>query len=329
MMDNPGRVMLQVFGHAARLAGVPLPRYATDAQDLANCQAEARAFYGYDAVYAASDNSVEAEAMGAKVFYPDDDYPYILEHPLRSIVGLDRLEVPDPRVHGRMPVILEACRLLRRASPPGVTVVGYALGPVTLAGQLLGLEPFLYLLADDPAGAAALIELAAVVTTRYARAIIEAGAHAVTLYEPNASPTVLPPRLFRQMALPSLRRVMSSLSDTGAARWVQVPGPARPLLPDLATLQPDAACVDYQVPISEALAGLPSALVVGNLKPLLFVSATPAEIEGAVRSLVEEARQASSGIPRLVPGAGCEVPPASRPDCVKAMVETARKALRG
>ena len=62
--EKPDRVpvIAQVFGHAAVLAGVCLREYLRDGEVLAGCQIKALQRYGYDAVFALMDTSVETEA---------------------------------------------------------------------------------------------------------------------------------------------------------------------------------------------------------------------------------------------------------------------------
>ena len=62
-----------------------LKDYLNSAELLATCQIEAWKRFGYDGVTVFADNSLEAEALGAKISYRDDAYPqidqYCLNHP--------------------------------------------------------------------------------------------------------------------------------------------------------------------------------------------------------------------------------------------------------
>jgi uroporphyrinogen decarboxylase len=96
--------------------------------------------FGYDAVTVFADNSLEAEALGAKISYKDNAYPHIDEYCLNNIHDWKYLSIPDPEEDGRMPVIIEACRILKEEVGEEAAVVGTVQGPMTLAGQLLGIE---------------------------------------------------------------------------------------------------------------------------------------------------------------------------------------------
>src|SRR6266568_9362251 len=64
--DRPP-VIAQVFAHAALACGRSVDAYVASGVVAAACQIEARARYGYDAVFAVLDLTLEAEAAGGEV----------------------------------------------------------------------------------------------------------------------------------------------------------------------------------------------------------------------------------------------------------------------
>lgn len=318
--DRPP-VLPQIYGYTAGLAGVPLRDYVTDGATIARCQLQALAELDHDGVFAVSDNSIEAEALGCRVEFPAGAYPYIRERCLDGPSHLDRLRVPDPEKDGRMPEILKACRLLRDAVGRERVVIGNALGPVTVAGQAMGLEHLLYLIADDPDGLRAVLDLAAQVTVAYARAQLRAGAHVTVLYEPSASPAVIPRPVFERFARPVLHKTLAELRDSGTfCRWLHIAGPTQSILSMYPEMGVDLASFDYQVPVTAALALLPNTCLIGNLKPYLFVSGSAPEVERQARDLLGAAVDRGG----LILSSGCEIPPEAGPENIRAMVRAAR-----
>ena len=136
------------------------------------------------------------------------------------------LPVPDPLRDGRMPEMLKALTILRHELRDEVAVIGCILGPFTLATQLLGLEHTLYLAIDDPPRLALLMDFATEVVIRFGLAQLQAGAHLPMVFDPSASPAVIPPSFFREFELPRLQRVFQALSEAGAvANWLHIAGP--------------------------------------------------------------------------------------------------------
>ena len=315
-------VILQIFGHAAVLAGVPLSDYVRDGELLARCQIKALRRYNHDAVFALMDTSVETEAAGSILTYPRNGYPYVESYALADADGIDGLSVPDPCKAGRMPELLKAAGILRREVGDDVLVVGCVLGPITLALQLLGAEKGLYRAIDHPEQFDRLLDLAADISIRFGTAQIEAGVHLPLVFDPSASPAVIPPQFFREFELPRLRKIFTAFREAGAvANWLHIAGPASPILSYYPQAGVDIANFDYCVDPREAQAALPRTCLDGNLKPLSFVDATPAMIAEESSELLKKFEYRGG----FILSSGCEIPPEAKPENVAAMAAAVKE----
>jgi uroporphyrinogen decarboxylase len=315
-------VIAQVFAHAAKLAGVRVDDYVRDGETLARCQLIALKQYGYDAVFSVMDVNVETEALGSVLKYREDRYPVVEQYALSGTSDFSALEIPDCRKAGRCGEMLKALRTLRSELADEVLVVGCVMGPFTLATQLLGMEAALYLAIDDPSRLECLMDFAAEVVVRFGQAQLEAGAHLVLVFDPSASPAVVPPQFFREFELPRLRRVFQALAGSGAlASWLHVAGPSSAILPYYPAAGADLACFDYCVAAAKARDRLPTTCLTGNIKPMTFVEGSPADIEAEGRTLL------GGFIDRggFILSSGCEIPPESAPENVAALVKAARE----
>jgi uroporphyrinogen decarboxylase len=311
-------VIAQVFGHAARFAGVPLDDYVRDGETLARCQLEALHRYRYDAVFSVMDVNVETEAVGSELRYPRNQYPVIRRHVLSQEAEWDGLAVPDPKQAGRMPEMLKALGILRHELGDEVLVVGCILGPFTLATQLLGLERTLYLAIDDPPRLAHLMDFATDVVIRFGQAQLQAGAHLPVVFDPSASPAVIPPNFFREFELPRLQRVFQALPEAGAtANWLHIAGPAAPILHYYEKAGVHIANFDYMVSAAEAMSRLPLTCFDGNIKSLLFVEGSPAEVETEAVNLLRAFRDRRG----FILSSGCEIPPEAKPENIAALAK--------
>jgi len=322
--EKPDRVpvIAQVFGHAASLAGVPLGDYVRDGELLARCQIKALEHYGYDAVFALMDVNVETEAVGSVLTYRADQYPIVKSYAFSDGADLDSLSVPNPHQAGRMPELLKAARVLRREVGDDVLVVGCVLGPMTLATQLLGIETALYLAVDESESFARLLDFSAEVVIRFGVAQIETGAHLPVVFDPSASPAVVPYQFFREFELPRLQKVFAAFKQAGAvANWLHIAGPTEPILPFYPQAGVDIANFDYCVDPLDAQRALPQTCLDGNIKPLSFVEATSEMIAAESSRLLNLFADRGGFI--LSPG--CEIPPESKPENVAALVLAARE----
>ncbi len=314
-------VIAQVFGHAAAIARVPLDRYVSDGEILARCQMQALDRYGYDAVFSVMDTGVEAEAAGSVLEYRADRYPAVKHYALSMDFDPESLILPDPQRDGRMPEMLKALDILRKELKNEVLIVGCVMGPITLATQLVGMERALYMAIDDRDRLETLLDFGTDTAVAFGLAQIQAGAHLPIVFDPAASPAVIPSGLFRQLEVPRLTRIFQSFKEGGAAgAWFHAMGPAAPILSFLPESGADIANFDYYVSAKEAMTILPHTCLDGNIKSLLFLEGTPDRITRQSRDLLDAFGPRGG----FILSSGCEIPPEAEPGTVAAMVNAVR-----
>jgi uroporphyrinogen decarboxylase len=310
-------VVAQVFAHAGVVAGVNVGEYVRDGGLAARCQIEAQRRYGYDAVFAFLDAGVEAEAAGSLLSYHHDQYPDVSQPAIASADEIARLSVPEPSKVGRMPEVLHAVAVLREQVGDEVLVAGIVVGPMALAMQLLGPERALYLAADEPERFEELLDFSSEIARRFGRAQLAAGAHLPILFDPGASPAVVPPAFYREIILTRHARLLHGFKAAGAvANWLHIAGPVQPLLGFYEQVGADIANLDYCVDPGYAATVLPGTVLDGNIKSLSFVLGAPDEIAAEARRLL--ALFADRG--GFILSSGCEIPPEARPENIAALV---------
>jgi len=318
--DRPP-VIAQLFAHAAVACGRSMEEYLGSGATAAACQLEARRHYGNEAVFAVLDLALEAEALGGEIQRRAGTYPAVKRPPLAPDDDFARRPIPDPRAAGRLPMVLEMARAMRAACGDEALVVGLVQGPLTLAVQLLGMEPALVLAADDPDRFVRLLDYATAVSEAFGVAQLASGAHLALVFEPAASPEVVPAGLFREMIGPRVARLFASFRRAGAlASWIHIAGRTAPLLPWYRRLGADLACFDYCVdpePLARA-DGESRICVVGNLRPLDFVTGDAAGIARDAAALL----RLFEGRGGFILSSGCEIPPEAREPNVAALVRT-------
>jgi uroporphyrinogen decarboxylase len=156
---------------------------------------------------------------------------------------------------------------------------------------------------------------------RFGQAQLEAGAHLAVVFDPSASPAVVPPQFFREFELPRLRRVFQALAGSGAlASWLHIAGPSGAIMPYYPAAGANIACFDYCVGAAKARDQLPTTCLTGNIKSMMFVEGNPADIEAEGAMLLGEFRDRDG----FILSSGCEIPPESAPENVAALVKAAR-----
>jgi len=318
-------VISHIYGFASRINHIPLKDYLNSGELLAFCQIETWKRFGYDGVTAFADNSLETEALGSRISYKDDTYPYIDEYCLNNIHDWKYLSMPDPEKDGRMPVLLEACRILKDEVGEETAVVGTVQGPMTLAGQLLGLEKLIYCIVDDPGEFEKLLDFTTRVMVTFGQALIKAGADIIHVFDPSSSCSVINRVVFSEFVLLHLKQAFNEYKDSGdPICWLNITGQTGPVLDLFPATGADLFNIDYLVPVSLAMEKIPHHCISGNIKPFNFISSEEKAIQREAGDLLEETRLRGGFI--LSPG--CEIPLESRVGNVEAMMK-AVKADRG
>jgi uroporphyrinogen-III decarboxylase len=145
-------VVPQTFMFAAETAGIKVGEMANSAARMVEAQVVSQEKYGYDGCVIDFDDATLAEACGAKVIFREWD-PAIVDEAepvLRDLRDVDQLKLPDPWKDGRLPVWLEATRLLKERIGDHVFIMGRAdQGPFSLACLLRGPQQFMMDLMDE------------------------------------------------------------------------------------------------------------------------------------------------------------------------------------
>jgi uroporphyrinogen decarboxylase len=311
------------FG-TAEFAGHTIREFATDAKTNAACLVGAFEEFGYDGVQIGCDVAIEAEAVGSKVDYPEDDVPFVVE-PFLEEPDLDRLRMPDLRRDGRMPIMIQSTRTVAQQIGDRAFVVSSVMGPLNCAGQIRGVENLLYDFHDRPEFVEALLDFAVEVSAVYGEALVEAGAQCILIGEALASPSMISPAFYRRCVRDKQRRLVEELRRRGARNTIlHICGDIRDIVHDCALTGTNLIDVDWMVDIGELVQGdaLRDARITarGNLNPAgVLLSENPEDVVRECRQLIE----ASKPHGRFILSAGCNISPASVPDNLRAMVRAA------
>ena len=127
--------------HSARIAGVPLKMFFTNAFIFARVQLLVTEYYGFDVISNFWDvYNIEAEALGQSVLYPHDGLPDVVR--TKPLIGtpsdLDRLTPPDPYQSGRMPWVGQINKYFLEMT--GKIERIYFTGPFSIAANIRGYE---------------------------------------------------------------------------------------------------------------------------------------------------------------------------------------------
>lgn len=317
-----------------------------DGKKMAEAAASSYKVFGLHGVVVPFDMGIEAEALGAgvkyyekgegQIIYPtmtdklvsraDVEIPpdlpeskhksYLRKAIDQAITDLDLQLPPDLAKTGRIPVVLEALRLLKEDVGHEVTVAAWVLGPFTLAGQIMELENLLKLTFKKKdvihRHLGRLVDYLEQVLNLY----IEAGADFVTVREMGATGDLLSRKMFDELIKPHLTDLFGRITQVPTV--LHICGNTNTIIDLMAETGATALSVDHKNDLAETRAKLPDTLIFGNYNAFgILCEGTPADVEHDIKAIIDD------GADAIWPG--CDIWPSVIPENMRAMMEATDK----
>jgi MtaA/CmuA family methyltransferase len=310
--DHLPRVPI-LMAFAANHIGSNYGAFASDYRVLVDANLRCAEEFGMDQVSTISDPYRETAGFGAEIEFVKDGVPRCHKPPLADTLDLSRLKKPDPLSSPRMLDRVRAVEAFKKAVGGQLSILGWVEGPAAEAADLRGVENFLLDLAEEEQYAGELMDRCVEVGVEFAAAQARAGAETVGVGDAICSQ--VSPRMYEELILPRQQRLIRGVHAAGAKVRLHICGNITRLLPAVAKTGADLVDGDWMVDLAEARRVLgPRTVLVGNLDPVRAVmQSTPERIRAGVAGLYGKL-----GNPYMV-SAGCEVPPGTPPENLKAL----------
>jgi MtaA/CmuA family methyltransferase len=310
---------------AAKHMGIPFIAYTRNGRKMAAAQSKLVYDFGIDCLLTCSDPArevVDIAGEGSINWYQDQG-PAICEE-RAALLDKSRLEsfrIPDPLGGGRMHDRIKAIEVMHQEFGGEVSIVGWVEGPLALAAELRGLTRSMMDFLDDPTFMKDLLGFTAEVAVIYAEAQIQAGADTIGMSDAAAS--MMGPRYYSEFLFPRQLRVVESIRQTHPEIIVRLHmcGNTDPLIPQMKQLPVQIFELDSPANLAAARACLgPDRVILGNVSTITHM------LEGSPDQVYQASRRCHeiAGKSHIV-GTGCEVPPATPPENLHAMVRYSRE----
>ena len=322
-----GPMMLDL---GATVIGAAVGDFCADPSVMAKGQLTLHERVGQDIIFVGSDNYYIAEGFGCVTEHPRDETPHLARPPLERMGDVYDLRVPDPLTDGRMPVMLEATKLVRAAVGDDVAIRTPGTGPFALASYFIDTQNFLIEIGlanagvegSDPEAIHHALDLAADALIAFGKACADAGSDLLHCGDSLASCDVISPKDYEKWAFPYERKVIQAWKAYGARTLLHICGDSSKVLDLYAETGVDVIEVDHKVDLAYARTIVGDrACVIGNVDPVgVLLQGTPATVRAAATRRLETGSDGG-----FILGSGCIVPRMSPLENVREMVATARE----
>ena len=287
-----------VYEHKAFFLGDTPSRVSRDADLLARAVFAEYSALQPDALTIGIDvYNVEAEAAGCRVtFYGRDDMsiPGIRpgDHVFNASTDFGRCTIPNPLRDGRMPINIEATRRVVQELGSEVWVRGALSGPFSLAISLMGAEEFFLCCWDSPELTKNFLTYCTDIIKDFGSAYIDVGAD-VVLFDSQASPELLSPKMYREYVLPSTKVLVDHFHKLGVEHVpLIIGGDTTSIIGEQLETGANNLLCDFSADWSawSARCHEQSRSVRRNMSPQFVASSTPDKVFTVAQQLVAEGK---------------------------------------
>ncbi len=230
--------------HGGFLIGKKADEYLLSPELIVEGTSKAIDLYQPDGIPVCFDLQIEAEALGCRLAWTEDNPPAVVTHPLAGGKGLSGLQVPQASA-GRIPVVLKATRKLRKKYPD-IGLYGLVTGPFTLGLHLLGTDIFMKMF-EDPSYIKSLLTFTSDVSRVMAGYYLEAGCDVIAVVDPMTSQ--ISPDQFEEFIHEPVSSVFDHIRASHGLSSFFVCGQAQQNIEVMCKTGPDNISIDENIPL--------------------------------------------------------------------------------
>lgn len=253
-----------------------------------------------DGIFPMMDLTVEIEALGAEINFPENTNPSVAKPLIKNREDLKILKSNWQGISGRMKVFIEVMEKI--AKKYSIIKGGYVIGPFTIAGELMGANDIAMQAMLNPELVSELVNFSLEVIREYANALFNAGADAIAVLEPLA--VILSPKKYKEFSLYPFKKLVSNLNNKPLI--LHICGNTNHLIKSMLDSGAVGLSLDSGINFEELKKIIPPEItLMGNLSPVkIFLQSTPDQVAEATKSLKESMKDTKN----FILSSGCDIP---------------------
>ena len=316
IIQSPDRYVIPIMTHPGiEMLGYSVREAVQDGEVHARAIKALSDKYPSKASTLIMDLTVEAEAFGCGISFPEEDMPHI-SGKLVDASTVDRLKVPS-LVAGRIPQYLKASKMAAMMIDNRPVLAGI-IGPFSLAGRLFGMSEIMTSCYLETDAIELLLEKCTEFILSYATAFKEeSGCAGIVIAEPAAG--LLSNDDCLQFSSRYVKRLIESIQDERFMVVLHNCGNRGHCTDAMIRTGAVAYHFGNAIKMTEALEKCPAdVLVMGNIDPVAVLQMlTPEKVKEKVTKLLEN----TNSYPNFVLSTGCDVPPHVSPENIRAFYD--------
>lgn len=304
IIESPVRIAIPIMTHPGiEYLGKTVKEVVTDGTVHFEAIKALNNMYPPAACTVIMDLTVEAEAFGAEVVFPENEIPTVTGRLVYDIDSVKNLEIPD-MTKGRLPEYILANKLTAE-NIKDKPVFGGCIGPFSLAGRLYDMSELMMACYTEPETAKLLLAKCATFLKDYCTELKKQGIQGIVIAEPAAG--LLSNEGCQEFSSEYIKPIVEALQDDEFIIILHNCGNKGHCTDAMLSTQAKGYHFGNMMNMELALDQCPAGtLVLGNLDPVgVFKNASVEQMESEVFSLLDKTRLH----PNFVLSSGCDIPP--------------------
>lgn len=310
-----------------KLVNASYPEWSTNAEVCANGFLKTVEEFDIDCVVTLIDLSVECDAWGQRIIYPENEAAHPdFDHPrIADIEDYASIQRVDWQGSARMRMHVDVVRRLKQALRGKKPVIAFVFGPLGTLSMLRGQQNLYMDLYDDPDAVRDATARVAETLAEYVGALCDAGADAIMWDTLFASGSVMSKAMWRDMEAEPMKRLSQVVRDHGCINMVHNCGQRIYFDAQIEAIQPAAISFLYPPDDCASFAeckqkyGEQVALI-GCVTPANAVIGTDEEWDQQCRDQIDAMAKGGG----FMLATGCEYPANATFDRARRMIEIAK-----
>jgi [methyl-Co(III) methanol-specific corrinoid protein]:coenzyme M methyltransferase len=303
--------------HVINEMGIRFPEVHTSAENLARSAALTAEIYDFDAAVIPYDMCTIPEALGrgASLYENSEDilYPTV---PSKWDTHAE-VEIPEDFLsRGRLPLVDEAFNLIKSQTNGNLALGAWVLGPFTMAGQIVELNPLLKGVRKDKENTEAFLAKMTDLVVKVAKHYEALGVDYMNIREMGTGSDLLSPKVWKTLIGPNLKKIFDAIEIPVINH---ICGSTDLIIEMMHECGADAISVDQKNNLTESRKKLgDDVLLLGNFDPYgTLVTGEAADVETVIKKCIDD------GADAVWPG--CDIWPDVKKENMEAYIAAVRQ----
>ncbi|WP_353095958.1 uroporphyrinogen decarboxylase family protein [Tissierella praeacuta] len=264
-----------------------------------------------------------AEAMGSKMYYPENNISLMDAPAVTKVDEIENLKPSDPEKDGKLPLVLKAVKIIKDKIGHEVNVGAGLAGPFSTAASVVGTENLLKWMLKYPNKVHILMEIVTESNNRFIEKAAELGV-GVGLSDPVSSTSLISVKQFKEFSAPYIKKNVDKMKSlTGKSISIHICGKSKDIWESVMDTGVSSFSIDNVEDLADAKEIMGDRITIsGNVQPVdIIQKGTKDEVLKAAKECIRKTYGSKKG---YILSSGCQIPMNTPMENIDALMDAAR-----